>query len=217
MFTCGDPRAAEVVMSELTCDKARESAAEFALGILLEPDRALLAAHLSRCEDCRSEIDSFTEIAALLVSVVPGSEPPLGFDRRVLTRVRFRRGRVVVTVAALASMAAAVLGGLAINGYRQPKSTGLVVALRQGSSVVGTLTASGHPTWVSMTIRGAAVSGQVTCQLLERNGTATTLGTFDLVNGSGTWAAPDPSGVAHDLGARLIDAKGRVMASATFH
>jgi hypothetical protein len=70
MFTCGDLPTSEVVMHEAGCEQARESAAEFALGILPEPEKGQLAEHFLRCHDCRSEADSFTEIAILLWGVV---------------------------------------------------------------------------------------------------------------------------------------------------
>jgi hypothetical protein len=70
--------------------------------------------------------------------------------------------------------------------------------------------------WVSVAVRGLAVSGLVTCQLVDHNGAAQTLGLFDLVEGTGTWAAPDPRGIGRDQQARLLDASGRIIASATW-
>ena len=66
-----------------------------------------------------------------------------------------------------------------------------------------------------MTVRGLGESGLVTCQLMSRDGAPVTLGTFDLVHGSGSWSAPEPAGLAQDAGVRLVDPQGQVLASAT--
>jgi hypothetical protein len=72
----------------LTCVETREAAAEFALGILDPAHRDEVARHLCRCHDCRVEVAGLTEVALRLLDVLPGTEPPLGFDRAVLFRVR---------------------------------------------------------------------------------------------------------------------------------
>jgi predicted anti-sigma-YlaC factor YlaD len=174
-----------------------------------------VAAHLVRCPDCRADVESFAELATLLLQVIPGSEPPLGFDRKVLAHTRPPHRRVLLAVVATGSIAAALLAviGLAVTGSHQPG--GLVAYLRHGSTVVGTFTSGGRPTWVSMTVRGLGESGLVTCQLMSRDGAPVTLGTFDLVHGSGSWSAPEPAGLAQDAGVRLVDPQGQVLASAT--
>jgi hypothetical protein len=203
-------------MGDLNCAGARDSAAEFAIGILPEKDEGFLAAHLARCPDCRAEVESLSQIAPLLLDVIPGSEPPLGFDRRVLDRIRPTRRRVRLAVVAITSIAAATVGaiGLTISGSHQPAPAEQLAYLRRGPSVVGTFTRSGRPTWVYISVRGVGESGLVTCQLLGRGGSVVTLGTFDLVHGSGSWAAPDPVALAQDVGVRLINPRGQVVASA---
>jgi hypothetical protein len=67
-----------------------------------------------------------------------------------------------------------------------------------------------------MMVRGAKGAEKVTCQLVGRDGSITTLGSFDLVDGSGSWGAPDPTGFAGATGARLLDNTGKVIATATF-
>jgi len=75
-------------MTNLTCAMARDAAAEYALDILEPEERSALAAHLVRCPACRAEVDAMSDVATRLIELVPGTEPPLGFDRRVLARVR---------------------------------------------------------------------------------------------------------------------------------
>ncbi len=81
---------------------------------------------------------------------------------------------------------------------------------------MGVVYVGGRPAWVTTTLRGDIASGPVTCELFGRNGTVTKLGTFDLVDGSGSWGAPDPAGRSGVVGARLVDRAGRVIATATF-
>jgi hypothetical protein len=76
---------------EFTCVETREAAAEFALGILSQRQRRLVAAHLQRCEFCRREVAATTDIAKRLLDLIPGTEPPLGFDSYVMAQVSPRR------------------------------------------------------------------------------------------------------------------------------
>jgi hypothetical protein len=94
----------------LTCAETREAAAGFALKVLPRPQRGLVAVHLLSCDSCRREAEARIEIAARLLDLVPGTEPPLGFDHLVLARVtpRPRRARRV----ALSVVAAVILGAL---------------------------------------------------------------------------------------------------------
>ena len=75
-------------MSDFTCAQVNEAAAEFALGILAPDERESVEAHLQRCPTCRLEVESMQSVGTQLLDLVPGTEPPLGFDRRVLSRVK---------------------------------------------------------------------------------------------------------------------------------
>jgi hypothetical protein len=119
-------------MTELTCTEVRDAAAEYALDVLDGSERSALAAHLLRCPACREEVESMRGVAIRLLELVPGTEPPLGFDRRVLSRVRDtapaarpgwlpgrrgralsgRRPRLVVAIATIAAAAALIFGSL---------------------------------------------------------------------------------------------------------
>jgi hypothetical protein len=210
----------------LSCAEVRNASAEFALDILPSPPRDGVAAHLIACEACCREVDALSRLARMLLGVIPDTEPPLGFDRRVLAAARPRRHRIrtalIAPTAIAASLVAAAIGvgltgglgpGNAPGGRSSPAR--LVSALREGPNVVGSLTVAGRPPWVSVTVKGLAVSGPVTCELVAPNGADATVGTFDLVRGSGSWAAPT-SQVTRDVGARLVDRAGQVVAAATF-
>ena len=210
----------------MSCAEVRNASAEFALDILPPPLRDGVAAHLIACAACRREMDALSRLAGMMLDVIPGTEPPLGFDRRVLAATRSRRPRIRTALIAPAAIAASLLaaaigfgltgglgGGSSSDGRSAPAP--VVSVLREGANVVGSLAVAGQPPWVSVSVRGLAVSGPITCELVARNGSDATVGTFDLVRGSGSWAAP--SGQAtHDIGARLVDEAGHVVAAATF-
>jgi hypothetical protein len=166
-------------------------------------------------------VSGLTQIATKLLDVVPGTEPPLGFDRAVLARVTTpsRRATTVVLASVAAALVCALLVGGAVliaHGPHHPSSPAyLVAALREGGVNIGTFVANGHPLWVSVAVSGADVSGPVACQLMSRSGSVETLGLFDLLHGTGSWAAPHPAGIKEDEEARLIDRTGRVFATGT--
>jgi hypothetical protein len=224
----------------LTCSDVREAAAEFALDILGPHERSVIAAHLLRCPECRAEVDSMSSVSSRLVELVPGTEPPLGFDERVLARVgaddkagrrvfrrrtpRFFAGMAAGAAAAVAAVAAVVLlvGSLSLGWFHGGTSrhgTGalLTADFVQNGRSVGEVDAYGSPAWVDMTVTGLRGADKVTCQLVEKDGRITTVGSFDLVDGSGRWGAPDPGGFAGVAAARLVDRSGHVIATATFH
>jgi hypothetical protein len=207
---------------ELTCAEVQEAAAEFTLGILPQSDRGLAAAHRLHCYRCRREVAALREVASRLLDVVPGTEPPLGFDRAVMARVTPRwRGRRVTSAVLGAVAACALLVGVGlqvIGGSPQAaRPTSEVAVFRDGGVAVGSVTASGQPLWVSVTVRGAAVSGPISCQVVSRTGSVQTLGVFELVHGSGSWAAAEPAGIRGDREAHLVDSSGRVIATATLY
>ncbi len=213
-------------MSELTCTGVREAAAEYALGILPPDERGPVAAHLLRCDECRAEVEEITRLGEDLLELIPAAEPPLGFDRKVLAvaapqksgpapaRRRWFAGGAAALVAA-AAVVALVFGVVAADGrsHRVPEQSAPLVA---AGRVIGTVYTEGNPRWLSMKVEGAGLSGTVTCDLVEADGAVIRLGSFDLVAGSGSWAAPEPAGTGSVIGARLVSADGRVLAVATF-
>lgn len=69
--------------SDVTCEKLREVGAELALGVLPGRERAWAVAHLEGCADCREYIEELTLVGDGLIGLLPGSEPPVGFETRV--------------------------------------------------------------------------------------------------------------------------------------
>jgi hypothetical protein len=92
----------------------------------------------------------------------------------------------------------------------------VAAAFEAGGRDVGSVYIGGSPAWIIMTVHQAPANGNVSCQLIERDGKVTTVGTFWLVDGSGTWRAPDPAPATTPTGARLIGPSGTVIATAQF-
>jgi len=67
----------------------RELAPELALDVLTGYERATAQAHLGMCPQCREYVSSLTQIGDRLLTLVPGVEPPVGFEDRVLARMDF--------------------------------------------------------------------------------------------------------------------------------
>ncbi|MEU6667758.1 hypothetical protein [Streptomyces sp. NPDC046727] len=76
--------------SDVNCDKLREIGAELALGVLPGRERAEAVAHLDRCADCREYVRQLTMAGDRLIGLLPGSEPPPGFETRVARRLAQR-------------------------------------------------------------------------------------------------------------------------------
>jgi hypothetical protein len=56
----------------------------------------------------------------------------------------------------------------------------------------------------------------VICQLVSADGHITTVGTFRLADGYGSWGSPAWTGSGAPVGARLVSANGTVLATAAF-
>jgi hypothetical protein len=128
-------------------------------------------------------------------------------------------------VAAVAAAVALVFVALGVfGGHSSPKKDRDVqiltsAPLQEGSRNIGQVLAYrtyDGPVWLAMMVQGATGAERVTCELVETNGQAEWLGSFDLVKGSGWWAAPYPAGLTSASGATLLGPHGQVLATATF-
>ncbi|HEX4700994.1 MAG TPA: hypothetical protein VH352_02595 [Pseudonocardiaceae bacterium] len=224
-------------MSDLSCAKMRELAPELALDVLTGYERATAQAHLNACPQCREYVSSLTLIGDRMLTLVPGAEPPVGFEDRVLARLGMsapparqpRRRRWPMAFAAAAAAAVLFgLGGWAIGdiasqgasvtagGVSHPVLRFAQLRTTDQRQVGQVFTYEGSPSWVYMSVATTTKTGTVSCELLGRDGKYVWVGSFRLADGNGSWGAQlkaDPSTL---LGARLLSDGGAVLATATF-
>jgi anti-sigma-K factor RskA len=115
----------------MTHQELLDSAAAYALGTLEGGERAEFEAHLSGCADCRAEVESYRGVVETLGQGAPVVYPPNGaaLKQRILREARAVRPLTSAPserarrtwlpwTAAAASIALAVLGGIAYNNER---------------------------------------------------------------------------------------------------
>ncbi|MGP7997845.1 MAG: hypothetical protein ACLPKI_11045 [Streptosporangiaceae bacterium] len=73
--------------NEMSCQEFSGVAAELALGVLTGRERADALAHLDHCDACRETVRQLTMTGEGLVGLLPGLEPPPGFETRVMERI----------------------------------------------------------------------------------------------------------------------------------
>jgi hypothetical protein len=177
-------------------------------------------------------------LAALTPGPGPGSGPGPGPASRVsLTggRRRFGReagesgpagpGRPSRARRVLAAVAVALVAALsALGGWRldaatsSPAGSSLTSAalLSASRQTVGTIFFyGGSQQWLTMSVNLHSGTGTVACQLVSADGHVTTLGSFWVDAGYGTWASPGPVSHGQFTSARLVSRDGTVLATAS--
>jgi hypothetical protein len=230
---------------EVTCSDVRDLAAEYSLRILPSLDRSAVERHLEGCPACRYEMEVMYDVGSRLLDtasdkevlhdaahpsgVVPGSEPPRGFEARAMDGMETgwrppgqrgltrRRYRAAVALAAAVIAVAMTLGAdISRGGYLQAGAA-VSAALRQGNRYVGAVVIhAGKPPWLEMAVTSLSARGPVTCEVVSSGGTVTDLGSFALVRGSGYWYANEPTATEGVTGVGLVDQQGDVLAWASF-
>ena len=212
-------------MTEPSCARVRDLAAELALGVLHGDERAEALDHLASCPECRQLVRELTAIGDDLLGLAPGLEPPVGFEDRVLTRVGRRphrlrsRPRRFLPTAIAAALAAVVFGvsGWLIGSAPGPGSLRTANLVAADRSTVGQVFSyPGDPAWVYMVVHNLGTTGQVRCELVRRGAAPVTVGTFELTGGYGGWGGRDPVDPGSVTGAKLLLPDGTVLAEATF-
>jgi hypothetical protein len=104
----------------MSCEHARQMAAELALGIADGAERAQALRHLSECAECRRVVQELSAVTDDLLMLAPEREPPAGFESRVLQRLETppaatpSRRRLRRVLAPLAAAAAAAVAATAV-------------------------------------------------------------------------------------------------------
>lgn len=79
-------------MGGVSCQQCRELAAELALNVLPARERVGVLAHLDACAGCRDTVSALTDTADRLVELLPDTEPPVGFEHRVMNAWHHHQG-----------------------------------------------------------------------------------------------------------------------------
>ncbi|HJT03476.1 MAG TPA: hypothetical protein VJ757_07590 [Pseudonocardiaceae bacterium] len=222
-------------MSELTCQQCRELAAELALDVLPGRERAGALAHLDGCAACRDTVSALTVTADRLVELLPGAEPPAGFEQRVMTALTspLRRARRWWLPAAAVLLALALAGGGWIVGRayhyhdapppetdaRSDERTVMYAPLTTGDRQIGhAYVYPGHPSWIYLSLETDTdpTSGTVRAELVRRDGSTVPVGTVPLTHGQGGWGVPAAIDRDTLATARLINSAGHAVATARF-
>ncbi len=231
-------------LNEMSCEEFDTVAAELALGVLTGRERAAALEHLDRCESCRTSVRQLSMTGEELLGLLPAIEPPPGFETRVLDRLgiaatapattarsgRIRRlgwaeptglpRRTLAVAATEVLVIAAVVGGWGLRAATShPASSSLSSAalISPGHQAVGKVFLyDGNPRWVYMSVYMETARGTVTCELVGTDGHVTALGTFPLDDGYGAWGNADPVDNGSISGARLVNTRGTVLATASF-
>src|SRR4051812_47000023 len=130
---------------------------EYAASALDARDRAIVDAHLETCVSCRTEADSYVDVADELLLLAPAIEPPVGFETAVMTRIdqarrprRRSRQRSVSLLAAAAAVLLALGVGVGRSSAPSPQLAERAVALttRHGYMVGNAVVHHGNPGWI---------------------------------------------------------------------
>jgi hypothetical protein len=241
-------------LNDMGCARFADVAAELALGALTGRERAEALAHLDHCDECREHVRQLTMTGEELLGLLPSSEPPPGFETRVMERLglpvpgprhaargrlfgrgsadtthesgiaRFKTGltgrtRRMLAVAAVAlAVIVSALGGWGLHATSSPAGPPLSSAelLSVSHQQVGDIFYyHGDSPWMYMSVYMNHASGTVICQLQSTDGHVTTVGSFRLVGGYGSWGGPAEGG-GSIASARLVSPGGTVLATARF-
>ncbi|HTU74998.1 MAG TPA: hypothetical protein VMG38_15900 [Trebonia sp.] len=76
-----------IVLDEMSCGELGDVAAELALGALTGRERGRALVHLDWCLACQERVRKLTVAGEDLLGLLPGQDPPPGFEIRVLARM----------------------------------------------------------------------------------------------------------------------------------
>jgi hypothetical protein len=149
----------------------------------------------------------------------PGAPPAGPGGKRRPGRMR----RLLAATAMGLAVIAAGLGGWRIGAGTGPAASSAAGPLSSASLLSAThqtvgdiFVYSGSSRWLYMAVDLGVGNETVTCQIVSVDGHVTTIGSFRLADGYGSWGSPDPGNLGDLGGAKIVSASGAVLASATF-
>lgn len=207
-------------------DEYKADLAEHTLGILDGRARAELLAHVEGCEECAAEMAELTATVDALLHVPAGAEPPVGFESRVIERIRASRpaviGRRRTSPAWLSAAAAVVVLAFGVGWTLDHVTTSSPVqavgtmeqrSLQAAGHDVGLVYAyTGQPSWMFVTVNAPTAPGLVRCVVITKSGQRAFVGTFTLVGGKGDWGTALPVSISSVRGIELTTTSGTVVA-----
>jgi hypothetical protein len=214
----------------LTCAETRDLAPELALGVLGGAERAEALAHVDQCSQCRSLVGELTDAGELIPLLARETEPPPGFEDRVLAGLggrRRRRGRWRWVAVIAATAAAATILSVAtvriVDRGRDAGPTETAVDVVRSAPMIGddnltvgwAFASDGRPAAVAITVDYLLPSGDYRITAVDGDGDPVTLGRMTVVDGRGVWSGKF-GGSARGLAVvELVDAAGTTVCTAT--
>jgi hypothetical protein len=212
------------------CEHTRQLAPELALGIADGAERAAALRHLAGCPECRRAVRELSEVADELLLLAPEHEPPVGFESRVLARLKppaaprvRRRSRLLATfapAAAAAALAAGIVLGATRDDARLADHYRATLAAAHGSYFeaarlhpsAGVVYAyRGAPSWIFVYVDRAHRTRPYRAELTMMSGQTIPLPSLRLDGATGSAGSVIPYDV-HDVAAvRLIGRGGDVL------
>ena len=217
------------------CEKFADTLAELALGILTGRERAATLAHVESCAHCADELDHLSRASDAVLSMAPEVEPPLGFEDRLFSRMRNDKVGsprhvphrwLLACAAAVVALAAGLSIGLSTGSSPPSAKVGtqthpttskpvLTANLIEDDRTVGRVSLyGGSIPMLTMQLAESSVHGTVTCEIVTDNGATHNLGTFEVTNGYGAWAAPLGVAPSDVRVAQLVSPDGATTATA---
>ncbi|MGO9078104.1 MAG: anti-sigma factor family protein [Streptosporangiaceae bacterium] len=191
----------------MPCRDARQALGVYVLGAIDPAERALVEAHLSACESCRTELAGLAGLPALLGRVPPadaemlaldadweqGDEPPPELLESLLHRVAARRQarRWRGLAAAAAAVVIAVGGGLlaaSLGGGQSGPALDTASASNPRTHVSAVVDFSPSTPERTVRVQVSGVAAGSTCRLwvVSRDGRRTVAGSWTVLPGYGT-------------------------------
>ncbi|HEX2359219.1 MAG TPA: hypothetical protein VHH72_05345 [Solirubrobacterales bacterium] len=210
----------------MTCDRLRELAPEIALDVADGEERAQALRHLSECPDCRRLVEQLSEVADELLVLPAPMDPPVGFESRVIARLRpeqkpERQLRRIALRVAPALAAAAVTAAVLVSMYSDDREVAdryrdtleradgryfgaqpLVDPAGQRAGVA--FGYEGDPSWVLVTVDRPFRRRVTAAQLVTETRDTIPLASFRLDPANGSWGGAIPVALGEVDSIRLL-------------
>ena len=202
------------------CERVTERAEELALGLVDEPDRGDLLAHVDACPRCRAVLDELAAVADRLALTASEAEPPPGFEARAVaamggTDARAtavgskrpgRRPTLLVATAVLVVLAAiggVLIGrgtatsdqrGSALDGIGVDQLAAAPLRSANGERVGDAMILGGSPPSLWMSLPDATPGEHYRCEVVLADGSRHVVGEWSPRGRSRTWSVElDPT------------------------